>query len=147
MQDKLNYALDPNDISVLHRLREKRNRNPNEPDRRDIYVKFCRRSTKIDLLEASRKSKVPNLYVNEALTPLRQKIAYVLRAAKRKCPNIVSGSSTQDGKNIVWVYPPNRNAPGARTIKHAVHTYSRIDRFCRQTLDVPLTDFVSNWDH
>ena len=126
---------------------EKKKRLRGEPDNRDIYVKFCRRSVKIDLLEASRKKKVPNLFINEALTPLRQKIAYVLRAAKRKCPGIVSGSSTQDGINFVWVYPPNRDAPGARCIKHAVHTYSRIERFCSETLQIPLTEFIESWEH
>ena len=146
LKDNLNYILHPTEISVLHRLQEKKNRQ-GAPDHRDIYVKFCRRSVRKDILEAARKKKVEGFFINEALTPVRQTIAYVLRQAKRKFPDIVSGSTTQDGKNYVWIHPPNRNAPGAKSTKLAVHTHSRLEKFCVDTLGKPLTDFIQKWDH
>ena len=149
LKDCLGYVLQPNEISVLHRLQENKRRG-NAPDHRAIYVKFCRRSIRKDILEAGRRMKADEFYVNEALTPTRRKIALILRHAKRDFPEIVSGSSTFDGKNYVWVHPPNRNARGAKAIKHAVHTYSRLEKFCLESLHKPIEEyerkFNIKWD-
>ena len=105
LKDNLQFDLQPNDISIMHRLPKKS--KPDQPDHRDIIVKFCRRNQRQALLEKARKKKPNELYVNEALTPLRTGIAYVLRRAKNEFLDIISGSSTFDGKNYVWVKPPN----------------------------------------
>ena len=65
--------IQPNDISTAHRLG---NRNPSQqPDRRNIIVKFCRRDTKHDVFTSGKRQPRPaQLYVNESLTPLRAKI-------------------------------------------------------------------------
>ena len=147
LKNHLNVVLQPTEISILHRLQEKKNRASGSLDIRDIYIKFCRRSVKKDIVEAARAKKVDGFYVNEALTPPRQTIAYVLRQAKRKCPNIVSGSASIDGKPYVWIHPPNPNARGAKCVKHCVHTYGRLLQFCNETLKKPLQDFIKSWDH
>ena len=82
------------DISTAYRLDGKNNK-------KSIVVKFCRRDIKNDLVTASRRSKPDQFFVNECLTPQRQTISYVLRRAKQEFPNIVSGSSSFDGKVYV----------------------------------------------
>ena len=144
LREKLNYVLRPEEVSIIHRLGENKRRPTGTADMRAIYVKLCRRSVKADLLSASRTAKVDELYINEALSPPRNTIAYVLRVAKKKFPNIVSGSTTLDGKPHVWVKPPN---PNARSVKYAVDTYSKLVKFCTETLDKPLTYFIKSWDH
>ena len=59
LKTHLNYIIAPNEISVLHRLQERKNRN-GQPDHRSIYVKFCRRSVCKDILEAARGAKCLN---------------------------------------------------------------------------------------
>ena len=117
------------------------------PDRRDIIVKFCRRDSKNDLVAASRRVKANQFFINESLTPLRQTIAFVLRKAKREFPEKISGSTTLDGKNYVWIQPPNPNAPGAKATRLAVHTHDRLTSFCEKTLGKPLTHFIDTWTH
>ena len=147
LKTHLNYVLAPTEISVLHRLQEKKNRN-GSPDHRSIYVKFCRRSVRKDILDAARRLKVPEFYTNEALTPTRQTIAFALRKAKKLYPEIVSGSTTQDGKPYVWVYnSTNRNTPGAKNVKHLVHTYHRLEVFCTDTIKKPLSSLIDRWNH
>ena len=145
IKDQLNYIVSPNDISVIHRLGEKK--TTQGPDRRDIIVKFCRRNTKMDVLSAARRTKANNFFINESLTPVRQTIAFILRKAKREFPSIISGSSSLDGKNYVWINPPNPSAPGAKAVRHAVHTHDRLVNFCNKTLGKPLSHFIESWTH
>ena len=145
VKDQLNVILSPMDISVSHRLGEKK--NTQGPDHRDIIVKFCRRNTKMELLAAARTIKSPNLYVNESLTPLRQTIAFVLRKAGREFPDIISGSTTLDGRNYVWVKPANPTAPGAKSLRLTISNHDRLLELCNKTLGKPLTHFLSEWTH
>ena len=114
------------------------------PDTRPIIAKFCQRSTKNDILDASRKMKVPQLFINESLTPIRQTVAYVLRKAKKEFPNKVSGTSTRDGRVFVWLNPPSAEA---RPIKRAINTRHELEDFCQRTLQKNLTHFINEWSH
>ena len=138
-QEKLRIVVDPTEISVAHRL----GRKPisQRPDTRKIIIKFCRRNTKVDLLAAARRMKVPEFFLNESLTPTRQSIHFALRKAKRECPEIVSGTNTFDGKVFVWVKPPNPGAPGARNLRTPINSYAQLENFCTRTLNLPATRF------
>ena len=144
-KDKLNYVIAPTDISVAHRLGEKK--TSQGIDRRDLIVKFCRRNMKSDLVSASRRMKAPDFYINESLTPLRQTISFVLRKAKREFPQLISGTATIEGKIYVWLHPPNPNAPNARPVRQQVSTHDRLEDFCTRTLQKPLSHFIENWSH
>ena len=141
LQEHLNTKIVPTDISVLHRLQKKEGHGP---DHRDIIVKFCRREQKNELIAQARRNKVQGLYVNEALTPIRRSIAFALRKAKKEFPNIVSGSTKLDGKNFVWVKPPN---PTAKAIKLPMHTLEKFQEFCTKTLKVDIKQWITNWVH
>ena len=145
IKEKLNYVISPNDISVVHRLGDKK--ISQGLDRRDIIVKFCRRNSKLDVVTASRRMKADNFFINESLTPVRQTIAFVLRKAKRQFPMIISGSTTLDGKNYVWLKPPNPSNPDAKPVRHAVYTYDRLVQFCNKSLGKPLSHFLDSWTH
>ena len=142
LKKHLNISLQPNEISVCHRMPSKPNNN--STPKQSIIVKFCKRSSKADILTSARRKKVVNFYVNECLTPSAQTISYVLRKAKRQFPEKISGSTTYDGKNFVWVKPPNQSA---RDVRHSVATYDRLVDFCSRVLEKTVTDFIDVWPH
>ena len=142
VKDTLHVNISPADISTAHRLITRKN-----TDKRDIIVKFCRRNCKVDILKACRTVKPPNFFANEHLTPQRQTIAYVLRKCKRQFPHIISGTTTIEGKNYVWLKPPNPAARGARDTRMAINTHSRLVDFCNKSLNTPLSTFISEWNH
>ena len=142
LKDKLKFVIPQDGISVCHRMGSKP--KTQRPDTRPIIAKFCHRSTKNDIVDASRKMKVPQLFINESLTPIRQTIAYVLRKGRREFPDKVSGISTRDGRVFVWIKPPS---PDARAIKRAINTRHELEDFCHRTLEKNLTHFIDNWTH
>ena len=136
VKDKLNVMISPADISTAHRLNPRKASN-----KKDVIVKFCRRNCKVDILGACRTVKPTGLFVNEFLTPQRQTISYVLRRSRKEFPDKVSGSNTIEGKNYVWLKPPNPQARGARDIRVAVNSHGLLVEFCNKTLNKPLTHF------
>ena len=142
VKNTLKLNISPSDISTAHRLNTRKSTN-----QRDIIVKFCRRDIKVDIMKACRSVKPANLFVNEFLTPQSQTIAYVLRKAKKDFPSIVSGSTTLEGKNYVWIKAPNQNVRGAKDLRMAITSHSRLVEFCTKTLQKPLSYFVEEWTH
>ena len=136
LRTKLNVNMAKENISIAHR---------HGKDKKSLIVKFCQGSSKLDILSSLKSVRPPNLFISESLTPQRQTIAYVLRRAKREYPDVVAGSNTIEGKNYVWVKPPNPNAPGARNLKINVSSYARLQDFCSRSLEVPVTHFVKDW--
>ena len=145
VKDQLKIDLDDREISVCHRPGEKS--RTQGPDKRKLIVKFGRRSTKVDVLSTARKMKARNLYVNESLTPVSQTISFVLRKMRKKFPEKISGSTTFDGKNFVWVKPSNPEARGARDLRHAITSREKLKNFSVRVLERPLTDFINDWPH
>ena len=78
---------------------------------------------------------------------MRQTIAYVLRAAKKDYPDIISGSTTLEGRNYVWTKPPNPEAVGAKDSRTAINNHEQLVRFCNNTLKCDLKKYVSVWVH
>ena len=100
----------------------------------------------MDLLTAARRVKPQNLFLNESLTPQRQNISYGLRKAKRENPNIISGTSTFDGRVYVWVKPPNSDAPDSRDVKITLNSYVSFENFCSRWLKKPMDTYISNYE-
>ena len=131
-----------NDVSVAHRLGKKL---PTAVvDRRNIIVRFCRRNMKYAIINNARKAKPSGLFINESLTPVRQKITSAIRAAKRKFPDVISGYNTVDGNIFLYIKPPNPQAPGARNTRMAIKTMNALDDFCRRTFNHPVTHFLQS---
>ena len=140
--DNLNLSISSSDISVSHRLGPPP--RTQQPDRRRIIVKFCRREDKINILQAARRVKPTEVFINESLTPQRQTIMMALRRAKRQLPNLVSGTSTIEGSVYVWVPPPNPTAPGARDLRLKINSFTRFEDFCLRTLKTPAAQFLQS---
>ena len=138
LRRKLDLNISKEEISVAHR---------HGKEKKSIIVKLCHRSNKSDIVSSAKTVRPPNLYISECLTPQRETIAYVLRRAKREFPAIIASSTTMEGKNFVWVKPPNPTAPGAKNVKLNVSTYTRLQDFCLRTLEKPVTHFVKEWKH
>ena len=140
LQAKLNLEVSPSNISTGHRLG---NRPASQgEDRRPIILKFCRRDIKTDILNSCKEMKPQNFFANESLTPIRSKILYVLRQAKKHHNKIASCKSI-DGKVVVWVKPPRPNAPGARHTRVFLNTKASLERFLRDMLEVNISDIYS----
>ena len=133
----LNLSIPENEISIAHTLGS----SNSSSNKRSIIVKFCRRNMKSDVINAARKQKVQNFYVNECLTPTQRTIGFVLRKAKRQFPEIISGSTTFEGKHHVWTKAPNPTARGARDTKHIISSYDRLEKFCTSMLNKPASEF------
>ena len=137
VQNEFQLIISPTDISVSHRLGRKPTNQ--RPDKRNLIVKFCRRDTKRDILAASRRVKSQNLYANESLVPQRQSIAYALRKAKRDRPNIISGSTTIEGKVFVFVKAQN---PNDRDTRIEINTLEKLETFCQRNLNQSASNFL-----
>ena len=140
-RETLRLNLTQADISVAHRLGSKP-QNQGQ-DRRRIVVKLCRQETKNALLANARKVKHPDMYVSESLTPQRQNIAYALRKAKKDHPNIVSGTSTSNGRVYVYVKAQGQ-ASGMRDTRIEINTLDRLANFCQRTLSVGVDHYLPN---
>ena len=141
---ELSVNLKPEEISAVHRMGGKS--SSQKTDRRPIILKLCKISTKSDLILSARAKKSKELFLNEFLTPQRQTISYVLRRARREFPHLISGSTTIDGRNFVWIKNPS-NAPGARDGRRCINNQSQLCDFCENVLNKPLTHFISEWKH
>ena len=141
-QEKLQYILAPTDISVAHRMGPKP--TSQRPDKRKIIVKFCRRNTKVDLLTAARCVKPENIFINESLTAQRQTILFALRKAKREFPNVISGTSTTDGRVYVWIKPQDATSSPSRDTRLLVNSLTRLEDFCQRNLGKPMSYFLGS---
>ena len=144
IEEKLKIKISKSDISTAHRIGQKPANQ--QPDKRKIIAKLCRRDLKSDLLNACRQLK-PNIYINESLTPARSTILFILRKAKKMFPNKISGCNSRDGRIQVWVRPPNIDGNGTRNIRVFVNTRSALEEFCYKSLGVSLETFVEEWQH
>ena len=143
VHDKLGteISITPMDVSIAHRLGPKPN---STVDKRSIIVRFCRRKLKYEVLNKARRSKPTGLFVNESLTPTRQKITSAIRKAKKEYPGIISGYETIDGNIHMYVKPPNPAAAGAKNSRIAMNTLKKLDEFCRKSFKKPVTHFLES---
>ena len=148
LKRELNMEIPLTEINTCHRLGKK---SPSQsPDTRPIIVKLCRRDVKSQLISAARQlgkgnskrgQNIPNLFVNESLTPPRRKILFTLRQIKRAHPDIVSGCSSYDGK--IFAYTKNGNL---RNTRHLVNNHQSLVKFCDEHIKVPIQTFLDHWE-
>ena len=100
IRDKLKLNVAPSDISASYRMGTKS--TVQGPDRRILVMKLCRRDRKWDLLIATLEIK-PNFYLNENLTPTKNKILYALHVIRRRCGDTVGGCSSSDRNVYAWL--------------------------------------------
>ena len=93
LRTRLNFNLPTNEINTVHRLGPKP--RSQDPDKRSIILKLCRRDLKRDILSASKnqnRGAATRLFANESLTRPRRKIFQTLRNIKRQHQGTSQGS-------------------------------------------------------
>ena len=143
INDKLNandVHISPTDISVAHRLGSKPANGVD--DRRSIIAKFVRRNQKRTILLAARKAKPNGFFVNESLTPTRQKIAFALRKANKKFPSKITAPSTFDGSISVGVLPANTSVRSTPIPRVTINSMDKLFDFCQKTFQADATKFL-----
>ena len=149
--------IDPIDISVSHRLQNKRPNEQGVTYPPNIYVKLVRRNLKKALINASKRENKQNknnpnkIYINESLTPRRIAVLQTLLKIK-KSHNIIRGVTSQDGD--VCVFTPGEAEAGTsgasigdrrRDKRHRINTRDELRKFCADYLQKPLEDYVATW--
>ena len=150
--EKLNIEISDADISVAHRVGTKP--PSQQPDRRQIIAKFCRRDVKRDLLIAKRSfsarfDRNSSLFINESLTPRRRAIFYAARQMKKAHPSIISGCSTLEGKICIYTRnPSDLSRPGEqlRSKRHIINSRESLQVFCDEYIKAPLERFLGSWE-
>ena len=145
IKDKLNLNIPPTDISTSHRLGK--TPSSQQPDRRNIIIKFCRRDTKHNVLAMCRKKKPSKFYVNESLTPTRSTVLYALRKMKRENGSRVTGTSTRDGKVYAWIKQSSSAPPGSPGVMVPVNSHHALLEFSMKYMGKPLGNYIETWTH
>ena len=104
-----------NDISVAHRLQQKRANADGSTPPPNIVVKLVRRNLKIQLIKASRaqnKDAPEKIYINESLTPQRSSVLQTLIKLKKE-HKVVKGVTSMQGE--VFAYMEHPAASGGAT--------------------------------
>ena len=147
-KNELRMEVSERDISVAHRVGKKPANQ--QPDKRNIILKLCRRDLKRPLIIASRKlptEQRQNIHINESLTPTRSTILYALRQVKREHPGLVKGCSSFEGRIYAFTAPPHGAPATNKDRRHLINNHESLVRFCREYVNKPLTAFLENWSH
>ena len=137
----LKIRLPPGTISNGTRLGKKPETGP---DKRNILVTLSSVDCVQDVILNAKKSRPAELYFNENLTPRKHKIFQVLRRAKSRFRNIISGCGTRYGRVSVWIKPPMPDSPGAKDIKINISNADQLRNFCTTYLQVELENLIEN---
>lgn len=146
LKEKTKLSIKLDDISIAHRLGGKSKQQG--PDRRSIIVKLCRRDLKTDILYACKEHRPP-FYVNENLTPIRNKIMYFLRQLKKKYPSKIHGCRSFNGNVTAFLPLPGSSSAAStermRTRRVMVNTRRSFEELLRSELSVTLEDIGEEW--
>jgi len=144
LKSKTNLVIRGEDVSVAHRIGSKP--KVQGPDKRRIMFKLVRRDLKSDILDACRASR-PDFFINESLTPLRDRIYYVLRKANKKYPNVIHHCKTFDGNVAVFLQPVRvmRGPSKLPLQKVTVNTRRRLVDFLHSTVSSSFEDLGIEW--
>ena len=134
VKNNLDINILPGDISTAHTLPAKNGQTPK------IILKFTRRDAKNRILKAARTKRNNNIFANESLTPLRNKIFYTLRKMKRSAEEVLN-VGTNDGKIFAYTKPVTA---GGLNQRHLVNANEELADFCMKFVKVPLETFLQS---
>ena len=146
LRQGVNINVSANDISVAHRVGILRQQGP---DRRGIMFKLCRRDLKYDILSACRQQK-PKFFINESLTPTRNRILYILRRSKQKYPAKIRSIRSFEGSVTVYLSPLGRplqgNVPLSQLRRVTINTRRQLERLLEAELQTNLQELGLPWE-
>lgn len=138
LRDKLQYELSPSKVTSVYRLGARPQNQ--SPDSRSIMIKLLDIDTKKDIVSACRTVKPPDLYANDDLTPIRAKILYTLRKARRGYPTKISSCGSHDGRVFLYLKPPN---PTGRAQKIFIGNQHELEDLCVRQLGASPNEIVA----
>lgn len=121
LKNKVNYTISNDRIAAAFRLGKKLDTQAS--DKRSILIKLHDNGVKHDIMKSFKTTRPQGLFANENLIPTRSKILYLLRVAKRKCPNKIAYCGSQDGKVYVLMTPPNPTARKQKVMVNSLATF------------------------
>lgn len=142
IKEKLKCELGNDDLVAAYRIGKKP--LSQQPDKRNLMVKFRQRNVRDDILQAGRTVKPQGLYVNENLTASRSKILFALRRAKRFYPERVAACGSSDGRVFVWLKP---QIATERNLRIFVNSITRLDDFLKRNLDTEYDSLLARTSH
>jgi len=141
LKNKTNFIIHKDDISVSHRIGAKPKKQG--PDLRKIMFKLVRRDLKPDILNACKSIK-PDFYVNESLTPIRDRVYYLLRKVAKNNPKVIHHCKALDGNVTVFLYDRSTRT-SQRLQKVVVNSRLQLQEFLRRTLSLSFEDLGVDW--
>ena len=129
-------------ISTAHRIGKPPAPDTNASDRRSIIVKFCKRDDKFLVQKAAKEKKIKGLFVNESLTPTRNKILNVLRACKKMKNKLVTGTYTHNGRVFAFVKQSKTAPDEAQKARVEINTREALEDCCSRYIEKSLETFV-----
>ena len=146
LRTKLNFNLSTNEINTVHRLGPKP--KSQDPDKRSIILKLCRRDLKRDIIYASKnqdRGSTTKLFANESLTLPRQKIFKTLRNIKRDHPQLIKGVTSFEGR--IYVYTASEAAVTgiSKDKRHLVNDHDSLVKFCEEYVKKPVETFLQTF--
>jgi len=140
LRDGTSLNIAQHDISTAYRIGKKPS-DPNQPDKRNICFKVCRRELKHDIKSACKQNK-PTFYINEQLTPTRTTIMYVLRKAKREFPNRILNARSTEGNITLALAADTPDSPPRRITVNSKRT---LDDILQKAIGKTSADFTTSW--
>ena len=143
-----NLNINSSDISIAHRIGKKP--ASGSDDKRNIIFKLTRRDLIKDIKNAC-KQGTPNVYVNESLTPTRNKIHYVLRKMKKNHRNHMGGINTHNGNVCVWMPVDDETSLQGTQMNNRnfrriiVNTKKQLDSFLQRYFKCDSSEFIAEW--
>ena len=145
IKDHLKLDLAETDISIAHRLGPSKGKNKpakHQEDRRSIIFRLCRKDLVGAIFSHCKKSPPP-FFINESLTPLRNKICYSLRALKKSHPTVINKVRTYNGIPRVFVNSKTRQksqSQGENLKRFEIPTVLDLENFAASQLNTTLQE-------
>ena len=142
LKRKLKVKVNAKDIMQACRIGKRR--ETQAADKRGLLVTLTSPELRKDVFDACKKVRPDNIFINENLIPKRSSILYVLRQAKKKFPDLISGCSSSGMSVFAWVKPPRPDVKGARNIRTRVNTPHKLREFCENVFKCQITDVIDD---
>lgn len=119
--------------------------------KKNILLKMRTLGNKTDIINSC-KSQKPSFYANDDLPAEKQTILYVVRQAKKRFPNTVSGCSSSGGKLYAYVKQAadgesSTTTGTTRDRRVPIGNLRKIKAFCTDILGCGLETFIQTWPY
>jgi len=145
-QQKLNLVVPTADIVSAERIGKQ------NATKKNILIKMKNLSGKLNIIKSC-KSVKPSFYANDDLPAEKQTILYVVRQAKKKFPEKISGCSSNGGRLFAYMKPEIQNpsvsadAVSNRNRRVQVSNLTKLKAFCNNELGSGLENFIQTWPY